>query len=131
MMELRPIAHDDVRPYASRAAKEHVSLSEGATPTDWWGVFDGGRLVAFAGLLPLRNGYRFRGAYTLPGERGKGYGTMLLTGLIDRVAPARIEAIALDPRIYDRLGFRRASESRTRSGTTVTRVILEGRRHVW
>ena len=115
MIEVEPVSYDVVAPFASRAAKEHVALGRTAN-TEWFAVQNHGEMRGFAALMKIGSGFRLKGFWVHPDHRGNGIGTALLTTLIgiaeDRCA-SKVEALALNPRIYETLGFRRATTMRT------------------
>jgi N-acetylglutamate synthase-like GNAT family acetyltransferase len=98
-----------VQPFASRASREHVSISN-TRSTRWFAALAGGRIVGIAGLLKFATGLRVKGVWVDPDFRGKGIGNDLATRLIEvaehECAPA-IEAFAWRPDYYEGRGFER------------------------
>jgi GNAT superfamily N-acetyltransferase len=70
-----------VAPFARRAAREHVSVSDTGA-TRWFGARVDGAIVGFAGLLKFSTGYRIKGVWVEPAWRAKGIGDALATMLI-------------------------------------------------
>ena len=75
MAEVRFVDFNEVKKYASKAAKERVSVKD-TDSTLWIAVYDP-ELVAFGGLLVKPPKARIKGDWTLPDQRGKGYGHMM------------------------------------------------------
>jgi ribosomal protein S18 acetylase RimI-like enzyme len=105
VIEAVPFA--DVLPYAARAAREHVSVSD-TRRTTWHAERLDGALLGFAGLLEARQAWRIKGVWVEPAARGMGIGNRLAHHLIrlaqDGCAPA-IEAFAWNPAYYLAFGF--------------------------
>lgn len=107
-MDVRQVEFAEVQPFASRAAREHVSISD-TRGTRWFVVKKGDETVAVAGLLKAGAGYRIKGVYVTPGERGTGVGTALTEYLIAQCDNdfAMVEVFAYNPTFYEARGFRR------------------------
>lgn len=107
-MEIRQVDFATVRPFASRAAREHVSISD-TRMTRWYVVKKGDEVVGVAGLLRVSAGYRIKGVYVIPNERGSGIGTALTEHLIEQCANdfAMVEVFAYNPGYYEARGFKR------------------------
>jgi GNAT superfamily N-acetyltransferase len=106
--QIREITFEAARPYASRAAREHVSIAN-TRDTRWYGGFDeAGTLVGVAGLLKLRSAVRIKGVWVAPSHRARGLGRAFVDHLIaigdDECSPA-IEAYVWNPVFYEGLGF--------------------------
>lgn len=107
-MDVRQVEFAAVKPYAARAAREHVSISD-TRGTRWYEVKKGDKTAAIAGLLKTSHGYRVKGVYVLPEERGTGIGTKLTEYLIAQCANefAMVEVFAYNPAFYEARGFTR------------------------
>ena len=100
-MNVREVDYIEVRPWASRAARDHVDLAD--TPrTRWWKVDD----VACAGLMLVGHGARVKGVYVDPAFRGQGIGTELTEYVLAQCAGLDfIEAYAWNAPWYEARGF--------------------------
>lgn len=72
MNGLQKIRFDDVKPFSTAAKKERVSF-ENPAEAEWYGIFEGEKLVSFFCLVVKGKSARFKSNYTLPEYRGKGY----------------------------------------------------------
>jgi len=110
-MLIRPCSFNEIKGYASKAAREHVSLKQ-SDKTVWNVAEEGGRILGIAGLLSLaNNGIRIKGVYVVPTVREKGIGTYLTEYLINEAIESganRVEAYALKPDFYLKRGFKEA-----------------------
>ena len=110
-MLIRPCLFNEIKGYALKAAREHVSLKYGGK-TQWYLAEKDGVIQGMAGLLPLaRNAIRVKGVYVLPVDRGQGIGTQLTEYLINKALErqvTRVEAYALNPGFYLKRGFKEA-----------------------
>ena len=107
-MRVKNISYTLVRPFVSKAAKDHVSLKD-SKDTFWYGVEESDELIGIAGLLKVKNGYRIKGVYIKPSLRGQGIGSTLTEFLINQCDSkfAMIEAFAYNPSFYEKRGFKR------------------------
>lgn len=124
-MTIAEVDFDRVRSLASRAAREHVSISPTAA-TRWFAVQDGELVRGVAGLLALAGGaLRIKGVWVEPEQRGRGLGDALVQHLIalarDECASS-IEAYAHNPGYYLAQGFR--SIGQRPNGATRVRKVL-------
>lgn len=111
--DIRAIDYADAQPFASRAAREHVSISP-TRNTRWFAAIAQDQVVAVAGLLRMRGmAVRIKGVWVDPAARGHGLGAALVAHLIalaqDECAPA-IEAYAHNGAFYQSLGFSRCGQ---------------------
>lgn len=110
--------HDErYRQFLYRRAAWHQALvARGAAA--FWGAFDGGKLVASLGLVPLDEVARYQDVQTLPSHRRRGLAAALLAasarhaiaqgaGRVVIIAEADSEAA----RVYTRVGFRTIERS--------------------
>lgn len=108
-MLIRPCSFTEIKGYALKAAREHVSLKDGGK-AQWYAAEKDGVIQGMAGLLPLaKNGIRMKGVYVIPTERKNGIGTLLTEYLMDKAMESnvnRIEAYALNPGFYFKRGFK-------------------------
>jgi len=108
-MLIRPCSFNEIKGYASKAAREHVSLKDGGK-TQWYVAENEGKIQGMAGLLPLaRNGIRVKGVYVLPTDRKRGIGSQMTEYLMNKAIESgieRIEAYALNPDFYLKRGFK-------------------------
>lgn len=103
---LRPVPFAVIAPYAKRAARDRVSVSD-TSETDWVVAEVNGRIVGFAGLLHLRTIDRFKAYWVEPTERGHGYGRQLLEYCLAQ-SDARcrdMETFTYHPAIFRPRGF--------------------------
>ena len=107
MADVRFIPFDDIKKYASQAAKERVSVKHTAS-TIWIGVFDPD-LVGFGGLIIKGNKARVKGDWIFPANRGKGYGHMMTEfrlAICKKNSKIKIiEAYSLHPHYYESIGW--------------------------
>ena len=114
-----------IKGYASRAAKERVSVKD--TPsTVWFGVFDS-ELIGFGGVIIKGSKARVKSIFVLPEHRGKGYGSLLTDHMITAAQNlpqiTTLEAYAVNPRYYEALGW---ISLQTAKGITVVQKKLLG-----
>lgn len=121
-MILQPIPYEQVAPFRSRAARDHVSLSPTAT-TKWYGAFlDGDSLAGVCGLLIGRTFARIRGVWVPRELRGEGIGSAMTEALIEQAPRGlRLEVLAYNRAFYEARGFRVVGQPRA----GVTRLIRE------
>jgi ribosomal protein S18 acetylase RimI-like enzyme len=118
--DIREAAFRIVQPFAGRAAREHVSISE-TRDTRWFvGVLrDAPRdvpgeyaIAGVAGLLKFRSQLRIKGVWVAPTFRGRGLGNAFVEHFLaiaeDECAPS-IEAFVANVSYYQGLGFRQTS----------------------
>ena len=72
MNVIQRIAFESVKPFAAAAKKERVSF-ENPAEAEWYGIFDGDKIVSFFCLVVKGKSARFKSNYTLPEYRGRGY----------------------------------------------------------
>lgn len=117
MIKCNFIKFDQIKKYASKAAKDGVSVKD--TPsTMWFGIWDDDDLVGFGGLIIKLPKARIKGDWVLPEHRGKGYGHELTNYRLSMCKKNPnikvLEAYSLHPDYYkNRLGFKVRSEYRT------------------
>lgn len=90
----------------SEAAREGVSL--GCTQnTEWYAVLMNDLIVGVAGLIRIRTGFRFKGFYVTPEQRGNGIGRILLDYLMQICSDrcASVEVLTRCPDAYLKRGF--------------------------
>jgi len=122
LVEAVPFA--EVRPYAGRAARDHVSLSD-TRNTEWFVVREAGAIVGIAGLMACGSGYRLKGAWVDPAHRGRGFGAALTAArieLAERRCASFIETLSLHPAFFEARGFR--ANRANRNGAVRMRRIL-------
>lgn len=107
MAEVRFVDFSEIKKYASKAAKERVSVKD-TDSTLWIAVYDP-ELVGFGGLLVKPPKARIKGDWMLPEHRGKGYGHMMTefrTALCKRNPKIKqMEAYSLHPHYYEAQGW--------------------------
>lgn len=116
MKSLKPeiVQFERLKPYASRAAKEQVSLKDSSN-TVWWAIFNSqGIVIACGGVYVKGHKARFKGMWTDPSARGQGLGTAILQAgydwCSDRMDISLLEAYSVNPPIWERYGFRRTGK---------------------
>jgi ribosomal protein S18 acetylase RimI-like enzyme len=100
------------RPAVEQLRRLEVQLSEGGKR--WFGVRDGGDVVAFGALLVLEGVGYVDHVATFPGSRGRGYASAITTHIAGAARSAGAERVFLLAdlgaapivRMYERLGFR-------------------------
>lgn len=100
---------DQVRPFAGRAARDHVSISD-TRDTRWFAAVDeSGDVAGVAGLLRFRSQLRIKGVWVAPSARGHGLGNAFVQHFLaiaeDECAPS-IEAFVANVAYYQGLGFK-------------------------
>lgn len=109
MIKVDFIKFDAIKKYASKAAKDGVSVK--TTPsTMWFGIWDQEELVGFGGLILKLPKARIKGDWVFPEHRGKGYGHILTEhrfSVCKKFPNIRVlEAYSLHPDYYkDKLGW--------------------------
>ncbi len=101
--------HDAIRPFAGRAAREHVSLAD-THRTDWFVAIEHSTVIGVAGLIASGAGLRIKGVWIEPAHRARGVGTALtqhLVQLAQERCAAFVEALAWHPEFYEARGFTR------------------------
>lgn len=71
MNEIRKVKFDEIKPFIGKAKKERVSF-ENPIEAEWYGLFEGEKIIAFFCLVVKGKKARFKSNYTLPEYRGKG-----------------------------------------------------------
>ena len=122
---IRRIEFADVQPYASKAAKEGVSVKH--TPTTlWFGIYHDDELQGFGGLILKGNKARVKGDFMFPENRGKGYGHELTEYRMDlcrrNARITEMEAYSLHPHYYERIGWQVTKEYRPNVWIVKTKV---------
>lgn len=106
--EIREVPFSEVQPYASRAAREHVSISD-TRDTRWYMGVEKSDVAGVAGLFRFRSMLRIKGVWVAPNFRGRGLGDQFVKHLLavaeDECAPL-IEAYVWNAAYYHRLGFK-------------------------
>ena len=134
VLEKRTGSRTDLTPFISRLAADHVpqmiALAAHTKPGpfaqrpmeigEWYGVFEGERLVAMAGERAADGNYReISGVCTLPEYQGRGYATEAATALVEfalsdpRVQTVRAHTLPepnASTRVLTRNGFRHLGE---------------------
>lgn len=123
MLERAP--YGDIAPYASKAKKEGVSVSDTRQTSWFWGHSPAGR-IGFCALLCAPKGFvRVKGVYVFPAHRGQGFGTAMTEELIryaqDDQLASRLEAIAWNPAWYEARGWHKVKK-RTNGAYTVRKI---------
>jgi GNAT superfamily N-acetyltransferase len=98
-----------VKPFAARAAKDHVSITD-TKFTEWFVVRLDGVIVGIAAMMLVASGYRLKGAWVDPEHRGKGIGLALTEFRIRAIesrCASHIETLSLHPEFFEARGFRR------------------------
>jgi ribosomal protein S18 acetylase RimI-like enzyme len=93
----------------------------------WFGVRNGGRILASAALMVFDGVGHVDNVTTFPEARGRGYATAITARIVEEAAAAGLEDLMLfaDPdapevvRLYERLGFREAGRIAATRGTLV------------
>lgn len=103
MIKVDFVKFADIKKFASKAAKEGVSLKD--TPsTLWFGAWEGDQIVGFAGLLIKIPKARMKSVWIIPEHRGKGYGHLLTQHRLDACKKnkniRKIEAYSLHPQYF-------------------------------
>ena len=98
-----------VQPFGSRAAREHVSISD-TRDTRWFvGLRQpAGEVVGVAGLLRFRSQLRIKGVWVDPAFRGRGLGNAFVQrflAIADEECAPMIEAFVANTAYYQSLGF--------------------------
>ena len=93
-----------------------------------FGLFKDGKLISIVSLFIENNQAQFRKFATEISEQGKGYGTMLLTYLMDEVENLNLEKVWCNARIdktdyYKQFGLHKTDNKYTKAG--IDFVILE------
>ena len=104
-------------PVQGTAAQRRSDFERQASESHWWGVFDGPRLVAIAGLNAVYKSLgQVGGVYTIPDARRLGLSRRVMETLLsDSVTRHRLEKLVLftgeenvgASRLYESLGFER------------------------
>jgi len=131
MAKVQFIKFDMIKGFASRAAKERVSVKDTAS-TVWFGIFENfyteeSELVGFGGVIIKGSKARVKSIYVLPEHRGKGYGSLLTEHMIRAAQKIphikTLEAYAVNPKYYEALGW---VSLQTAKGITVVQRRLLG-----
>src|ERR1041384_5917769 len=106
-MTLSECKYETVKPYAGRAARDHVSVSD-TRNTLWFTYGDNGSVAGICGLLLLANGSaRVKGVWVEPQQRGRGTGTAMTEALIATAkqrGTTRLECCAYNATFYESNG---------------------------
>lgn len=107
--------------------KEYVKLAEDKLGTHY-GVMINEELVAVISYFIKNKEAQFRKFATLPDRQGKGYGTQLLTFLMDEISVQEVVKIWCNARIekaffYEKFGMRQTDTKFTKGGKDY--VIME------
>jgi RimJ/RimL family protein N-acetyltransferase len=104
------VAYSVIKPYANKAAKDHVSVNE-TKDTTWFAIDQTNDPFPFCALMQTSKGYRIKGVWVPPMQRGKGIGTQMTLKLMDyaenTLMASRIEVFAYNPAFYERNGYKR------------------------
>jgi len=109
-MTIEPVAFAVVRPFAARAARDRVSVSD-TRLTQWFTEQLDGVILGLAGMIQIGSASRrIKGVWVEPACRGLGTGDRLarhLIALAQAECAAMIETLAYNPAYYIALGFHR------------------------
>tara|TARA_R100000995_G_scaffold81760_1_gene54858 strand:+ start:845 stop:1267 length:423 start_codon:yes stop_codon:yes gene_type:complete len=111
---LREVSFEIVKRFASKGAKERVSISN-TQNTLWFAVSYRNNIIGVCGLYLAKNKCRIKGDYLLPEYRGKGIGefiTISRMSIIKSLGYANIEVLTLHPQYYAKIGFNIHKETR-------------------
>jgi N-acetylglutamate synthase-like GNAT family acetyltransferase len=107
-MSLIECSFSEISHFASKAAKEKVKISE-TKNTMWFGIFNKDVLVGCCGLILVGVKCRFKAAYIVPEQRGKGLGSFATESRIniaDSLGFQLLEVLTVKPSYYSNaLGF--------------------------
>lgn len=110
MAALRRVSFNDVAPFKSAAARDHVSVAD-TRETFWFFYEQDGEFIGFCGVMRTALGARVKGVWVQPDLRGRGHGTEMTKQLIkmatDELLFFRMEALAHNPAFYESLGWER------------------------
>jgi len=107
-MKIEMVSYQAVAHLASKASREGVSISN-SKDTVWFVLRDdAGVILSVGGLIKVKSGYRIKGSWVEPSQRGKGYGGAILEHRLkwaeDKLA-SHIETYSYNPESYLKRGF--------------------------
>ncbi len=115
-MKIRDCSFADIQHFASRAAKERVSITD-TRDTRWHAAYDeAGNIVGCGAVMFTRQTARLKAYFIEPSMRGSGLGSALvqkgIDTALDNPAINTIEVFSVNPKFFLAKGFTRLKDIR-------------------